>query len=83
MIREAIAKAAHLPVEFLLARVGEWRMPDVVRECERLGEILVEPQCQSHCSCNLRDLDRMGQPVAEVVGQTRREYLSFLLCRCL
>ena len=42
--------------------MAERRMAQVVRERQRLGQILVEPQPPGQRTRDLRDLECMGQP---------------------
>jgi hypothetical protein len=42
--------------------VAEWRVPKIVGEAERFGEILVEPERPSHRPPDLGDFQAMRQP---------------------
>src|SRR5579884_759018 len=76
---EALAKAPHHGVELLLAGVGKWRMPDVVRQRQRFGQILVERQRAGYGARDLRHLNRMGQQVAEMIGKSGGKDLGLVL----
>ena len=64
---ETLAETRHLAVQFLLAGVGEGRMPDVVGQRQRFGEILIQRQTNRHRARNLRHFDGMCQAIAKVV----------------
>ena len=53
----------------------ERRVADVVREAQRLGQVLVEPERARDHAADLRDLEAVGQPDAEVVAVGRDEDL--------
>ena len=55
------AELAHAFVERVLPRVTERRMTEVMREADRLGQRLVEPQRTRDAPPDLRDLERMRQ----------------------
>src|SRR5579883_2482774 len=76
IVVERFPEPRHLPVEFLLAGVGERRMPDVMGERQRLGEILVELESRRGRPRDLRHLDRVGQTVAEMIGNPLGEDLG-------
>lgn len=52
----------------ILARMAERRMADVVRQAQRLGQVLVQPQRPRDRAADLRDLQAMGQADAEMVA---------------
>src|SRR5437016_1648892 len=70
---EALPEAAHLPVQLLFTGVSEGRVADVMYQGERLSQVFIQPEYRSHCARDLRDLDGVGQAVAEVIGNTGRE----------
>jgi hypothetical protein len=76
IVVEAVAEPAHEAVEFLFAGVRKGRVPDIVSERERLGEILVQRQRDRHCPGDLSDFNGVGETVAEMVGETRAEDLG-------
>src|SRR3954453_7714912 len=47
--------------------MAERRMAKVVGEAQRLGQILVDPQCACDRPADLCDLDAVGQPDPEVI----------------
>ena len=73
---EALAQAV---VEHVLADVAEGRVAEVVAQPDRLGEVLVEAQRARDGARDLRDLERVGQPRAEVVALGRDEDLGLVL----
>jgi predicted DNA-binding protein (MmcQ/YjbR family) len=54
-------------------------MADVVNQREGLGEIGVNPKRARHRTCDLRDFQRVSEPVAEMIGEARRENLGLRL----
>ena len=64
--------------ERFFAGVCERRMPDIVNEGEGLRQIFVEPEHVRDCAGDLRHLDRMGQAVAEMIGDAGREDLRLV-----
>src|SRR5581483_8795071 len=52
----------HELVERVLARVAEGRVAEVVRERDRLREVLVETESARDRARDLRDIDRVGEP---------------------
>lgn len=75
VVIEAVAETAHLPVQFLFTGVRERRMADVVNQGQRFGEIFIETQHRGERAGDLRNLDGMGEPVAEMIGKAGREDL--------
>jgi hypothetical protein len=51
-------------------------MSDVVRQSQSLGQILVETKSVRRSSRNLRDLERVREPVSKVIAKAGRENLS-------
>ncbi len=66
-------------VERLLAGVPERRMAEVVPDCDRLGEVLVQPQRAGDDPRDPGRLERMREPRAEVVASRRHEDLGLVL----
>jgi hypothetical protein len=66
-------------VQSLLAGVAKGRMADVVPECDRLGQVLVQPQCPRDSPGDLRDLQGVGQPRPVVVATGVDEDLRLVL----
>ena len=64
--------------ERALARVAERRMPKVMPERDRLGQVLVQPQGARHRARDLRDLERVRQAGAVVVALGRDEHLRLV-----
>ena len=62
-----------------LSGVSEGRVPEIVSECDGLGEILVQPQGARHCPRDLRDLKRMRQARSVVVADRGEKDLCLAL----
>jgi hypothetical protein len=75
---ETTAEAAHHPVDLILAGMAEGRVADIVGQCEGFGEVLINAQNARYSPGNLRNLDRMRQPVAKVIRNPGREHLGFI-----
>ena len=73
------AESRHAVVEGVLAGVAEGGVAEVVRERERLGEILVEAEGSREGPGDLPDLDRMGQAGAEMVALVVDEDLGLVV----
>jgi hypothetical protein len=73
------AAAGERAGEGLLARMPERRVADIVREAERLGEVLVEPERAGERPADLGHLDGVGQPGAVVVALVEHEHLGLVL----
>ena len=74
--RVALAQEA---VEDVLAGVAERRVPEVVAERDRLGQVLVQAERAGDAAGDLRDLDRVRQARAEVVALVGDEDLRLVL----
>jgi hypothetical protein len=78
IVIETIVEPAHLTVELVLAGVREWRMPDVVREGERLRQILIQAEHTRDRPRNLRHFDRVRETIPKVIVKTGRENLRLV-----
>jgi len=76
---ESGAEALHLAIEFFFPGVCERRVPYVVRERQRFREFVVQPQHRRHRPRDLRNFQRMSQPVAEMIAKVGCEDLCFTL----
>src|SRR4051812_42577594 len=72
------AERGQATVQRALAGVPEWWMAEVVRERERLGEILVKAERTRKRAADLGDLQRMGEPGAEMVALVEHEDLRLV-----
>ena len=72
---EVTAMFAHQFVQLAFPRMTERRMADVVDQRQRFGQFRVQTQSGSYGPRNLRDFQRVRQPVAEMIGIARRENL--------
>ena len=79
MAEAAPPALAHARVEHLLADVAEGRVPEVVPEPDRLGEVLVEPQRARDGARDPARLERVREPRAVVVALGRDEHLRLVL----
>ena len=66
-------------VEHLLADVPERRMPEVVAQPDRLGQVLVQPQRPRHRPRDAAGLERVREPRPVVVALRRHEHLRLVL----
>ena len=73
------AVVAHQAVERAFAGVTERRVTEVVRQRDRLGEILVEPQRPRDGARDLRAFERVREPVAVVIALVVHEDLRLVL----
>ncbi len=79
---QVVVKAAperHLFVQNTLAGVPERGVAEIVSEGDRLRQVFVEPQCPRDRARHLADLERMGQPGAEVLAFVLEEDLRLVL----
>ena len=79
VVVEAFAMLAHQPVQGLLAGVAEGRMADVMHQCEAFDEAFVQAERGGDGARNLRHLDGVGEPGAEVIGEALGEDLRLVL----
>jgi hypothetical protein len=80
VVVEAQTVALHAAIERTFAGVTERWMTDIMHQGQRLGQIDVETESLGDVARYLRDLHRMGQPAAEVVGGAAGEDLC-LACK--
>src|SRR5690348_3717112 len=73
------AERLHRRMQRLFACMTERRMAEIVGERHRLAEILVEPQSAADGACDLRDLERMGEPRTVVIALVIDENLRLVL----
>jgi hypothetical protein len=78
IVIEEEAVGAHGGVEGLFSGVTERRMAEIVNQRQRFGEIDVEIERGGYGAGDLRDFDRVGETVAEVVGVAAGEDLGFV-----
>ena len=76
IVIEAITEASHQLIETPFASVSEWRMPEIVSQRQRFGKVRIQTQRTGHGARNLRDLQRMRQAIAKMVGVARGENLG-------
>ena len=73
------ALVAHQLAENALSRVTERRVPEVVRERDRLGEVFVQPQRTRDRTSDLRAFERMREAIPVVVALVVDEHLRLVL----
>ena len=66
-------------VQHAFAGVPEWRVPQIVAERDRLGELLVEPEHLGDAAGDLRHLERVRQARPIVIAGRREEDLRLVL----
>jgi hypothetical protein len=76
---KVLVEPAHDAIELHLARVGERGVPDIVGQCQSLGQMFIQAECRGDGSRDLGNLDGVRQAVAEVIGEPGREDLSLIL----
>ena len=76
VVIEGQSVLAHGGVESFFSGVAEGRMADVVHQGKRFDEIGVESELRGDGAGDLRDFDRVGQAVAEVIGVAAGENLG-------
>ena len=74
-----VEAAGHQLIDDPLAGVAERRVPEIVAERDRFGELLVQPQHLGDRAGDLRHLERVRQPRAVVVAGRREEHLRLVL----
>src|SRR4051812_29146902 len=67
------------PVERILPGMAERGVAKIVRQRQRLGEILVETERAADRARDLRDLQAMGQPGPVMIALVVHEYLRLVL----
>ena len=73
------AEVGEAGVERPLARMAERRVAEVVRQRQRLGEILVEAERAGERPGDLRHFQGVGQPGAVMVALVEHEHLGLVL----
>ncbi len=77
VVIEAAAVDAHQLIEFSFAGMAKGRVANIVHQGERFNEFRVDAQCGGHGAGDLRDFERVGQPIAKMIGETGAEDLRF------
>ncbi len=68
----------HQGVKRVLASMAERRMPEIMRERERFGEIVIEAESARQSARDLADFERMSQPGAVMIALIRYEDLRLM-----
>ena len=58
----------HAGIERILPRMAKWRVAQVMRQADGLGQVLVDAQCTRNGAPQLRHLNRMGEPSAKQIA---------------
>ena len=74
---KAAGVGAHQFVKFTFPGVAEGRVADIVYQGQRLDEFRVNAQGGGNRAGNLRDFERVSQPIAKMVGEAGAEDLRF------
>ena len=72
------AVLAHARVQRILAGVPKGRVPEIVRQADRLGERFIDAQCARDGARDLRDLDRMRHARAVQIAFVIHEHLRLV-----
>ena len=72
-----VAVLPHAKVELVFPRMSEGRVADVVNEGQRFGKIGIEVEGSCNSAGDLRNLERVGEAIAKMVGVARGEDLRF------
>src|ERR1700740_796620 len=75
IVVETAAVRTHQLIELSLTRMTKRRVADVVNECECLHEFRIQSESAGDGAGDLGDLQRVGEPVAVVLGATRGKHL--------
>src|ERR1700685_4666583 len=68
IVVEGEAVRAEALIEGLLACMAKGRVANVVHKGERFGQLRIEAKGRGGSAGDLRDLKRVGEPTAEVIG---------------
>lgn len=69
---------AHAMIERILPCVPEGRVPEIMRQRNRLGQILMQTQGSGDTARQLRHFDAMREPGAKEVTLVVYKYLRFI-----
>ena len=72
-------KVAHAPIKRFFPRMAKRRVPQVMAQSQRFGQILIQPQYPRDGACDLRHFQRMGQPSAVIITLMINKNLCFIL----
>src|SRR5579872_28477 len=79
VVIEKISVLAHRNVERFFSGMPEWGMTHIVHQRQSLDQIHVQAKLSRDGSRNLRNFNRVSQPITKVVGMAASENLSFCL----
>ena len=75
VVVEATPVAGKAAVQRALTGVPKGRMTDIVNQRKRLGQIFVQAKRSRNRPGDLRDLNRVGQAAAKMIGRPAGKYL--------
>jgi hypothetical protein len=75
VVVEAPPMTLEAAIQCALTGVPKWRMADVVNQRKRLRQIFVQAKSRGNSPGDLRNLNRMSQSAAEVIGRPTGKYL--------
>src|SRR5205823_1518494 len=78
VVVERFTMSAHRRIQRLLACMSKGGMDDIVHQGKRLHQINIQAQLFGNRAGNLRNLDRVGQTIAEMVRVTAGEDLRLV-----
>src|SRR6267143_7291921 len=68
IVIEPAAVRAHQLVKLAFPRMAERRVPDVMHQSQRFGEIGIEPERSRHGARDLGHFQRMCETIAKMIG---------------
>jgi hypothetical protein len=72
------SRCRHCFFQRIFARMAKRRMPHVVGQAQRLGQILIQPQGAGNRPTNLRDFEAVGQANPEMIAVWRDKHLRLV-----
>ena len=78
VVVETLPVVLHLRIKDIFSCVPERGMSYVMTKSKRLDEVLIQAQGGGDRAGNLRHLDRVGQPVTEMIGKWSSKNLRFV-----
>src|SRR5689334_3099898 len=79
IVFEALAEWPHHGIQLGFTGMPEGRMADIVRQRQRIRQVLTQAEHRRDGPSDLRNLDGVRKAVAEMVGESGGENLGFIL----
>src|SRR5579863_903991 len=76
IVVERAAMRLHELIQFAFAGMTEGWVADVVNQSQSFGKFAIEAECGGNGARDLRDLESVGEAIAEMVGVARSEDLG-------